>query len=434
MSINKSYINNFKDKFEEFINFCLIDDIFNKIEDKNMKINIQKYSKFLGGIDYIKLASVLYTNTTSLKEDILRHKPDLFVQSKVLLPQIDFSILYDIVKDTLYINQFWDVLAELKILSNVIIEPLLKEKDEREKQKKKYTKKEQKDIIDSINTMTEEEINAKIDNFSISKSNAKDVSLSSIIDANDVEEDYKNSALLEFFNSIDSKSSSFEDILLNAVKKMDLKGELDKIDDDKLGEITKTVNKLLGTNTDDGMGNIVKDITQSLKQTDITQGSLGDNLQNIASNITDKLMKSNNEDSLKSIANKAKDIMKDYNANDDMMTNVENIMKSKFGKSFSQMGTNKAQVEKMLASYGLMNNGVNNRKIQRMAKKQAGNPSKGHTQASVNARQQALKAKYEKRKLEKEKREKEKENKPQQNNKQNQQNKQTQTKQQPKKK
>ena len=101
------------------------------------------------------------------------------------------------------------------------------------------------------------------------------------------------------------------------------------------------------------------------------------------------------------------------------------------------MGTNKSEVEKMLASYGLMNNGVNNRKIQRMAKKQASNPPRnGHTQASVNARQQALKAKYEKRKLEKEK--KEKENNQQNQSKQNQskqnQSKQNNNKQQSKKK
>ena len=422
--MNKSYINNFKDKFQEFINFCLIDDIFNKIDDKNMKSNIQKYNQFINGINYIKLASVLYTNTSTLKEDILKHKKDMFIESKVLLPQIDFSILYDIVKETLYINEFWDLLAELKILSNVIIEPLLKEKNERkEKEKKKFNKKEQEDILDSINNMTEDEINDKINNFSISKSH--DVSLSSIISEKEVEDDYKESALLNFFNSIDSKNSSFEDILLNAVKKMDLQGELDKIDNDKLDKITKTVNKLLGTNDNDGMNDIVKDITTSLKQTDITQGNLGDNLQNIASNITDKLLKNNNENNLKNIASKAQDIMKDYDSNNDMMTNVENIMKSKFGKSFSQMGTNKAQVEKMLASYGLMNGNINNRKLQRMSKNKTPSNPKNHTQASVNARQQALKAKYQKRKLEKEK---EKENFDKQNNNKQSNNKQNNNK------
>ena len=96
MSINKSYINNFKDKFEEFINFCLIDDIFNKINDKQMKSNIQKYKKYLNGVNYIKLASVLYITTKTLKEDILKHKSNLFIQSKILFPQIDFTILYNI--------------------------------------------------------------------------------------------------------------------------------------------------------------------------------------------------------------------------------------------------------------------------------------------------------------------------------------------------
>lgn len=395
--MDKSYIIKFQDKYKEFINFILIDDIYNKINDNSLKNEINKYYKLINTLDYIKLAYFYHTNTITLKEHILRHNNDIFLQSKVLIPKIDISKIYDVIKDTLYINQLWDLLAEMKVLSDIIIEPLIKEKEKRK------NNKEITEDLTTLNNMSIDEIEDKIKNFSISAS--KDISVSSLINKDSVENDYKESALLNFVKNLDVENASIMDVVLNVVKKVDITEQLNNIDDDTIKEISGVVNNFFGT--DSNMDNMVKDIADTLKHTNLQEGKLEDNLQNIASDITNKMLKNNNEEDLRNLAGKAKDIMKDYDANKDMMSNVETILKSKFGKSFNSMGMNKKDIEQMLKSYGIGNgrlNGMNSRKIQRMAQHQTqsnNNKNKSHTQASVNARQQALKAKYEKNKQKK---------------------------------
>lgn len=366
MTTVKQYIAKEIDLLTKFCNLLSNDEIKSKLPDSVNKA-VKQYSKVVNGINYFKFSYVIHKNTEPVKEQILRHQDELFIQPRPLIPSIDLTEVHYALKDTEYINIFWDVLAQLTVISAIISEEL-------EKNKKKN------DVDEIDNKMKE------------LKLEASNVSLSSMVDT--VNNEYEDSALLNFIKDIDTENASITDVLMNVVKKIDISAEIDKLDDKSMNEINNVVKDFFGDDKTD-FSFIVKDISKSLKDTDITKGNISDNLQSIAENITEKMMKNKDEETLKSMAMNAQGIMKNYDPNKDMMSNVEAIMKSKFGKGFN--GMDKGMIEQAIKSMGLSGAmGANSRKIRRMAeraeaKKVVNNP---HGQARVNSRQAAMKARY----------------------------------------
>ena len=194
-----------------------------------------------------------------------------------------------------------------------------------------------------------------------------DISLSSMM--NQVSNEYENSSLLDFVKDIDVENANITDVLMNIVKKVDIGAELEKLDESQLAEINNVVKEFFGDDKTD-FSFLVKDISETLKHTDITEGNVSDNLQNIAQSITNKMINSNNEETLKNIASNAQGLMKNYDPHKDMMSNVETIMKSKFGKDFK--GIDKKALEQAIQSMGLSGAmGMNSRKLKRMAARES---------------------------------------------------------------
>lgn len=377
MTTIKHYISKEIDLLKKFCEILQKDELKSKLSN-NINKSVAQYAKVASGINYIKFSYVVHKNTDAVKEEILRHKEELFVQPRVLIPGIDVSDVFVVIKDTEYIGLFWDILAQLTVLSAIVSEGI-------EKNKSKVDKKEIDDLEKKMNDFKLE----------------SNVSLSSMVES--VNDEYEHSALLDFVNDINTENTSITDVLMNVVKKIDIGAELEKLDDKQLGEINGVVKDFFGDeNTDFSF--IVKDISDTLKKTDITKGDVSENLQNIAESITEKMIKNKDEDTLKNMAMNAQGIMKDYDPKKDMMSNVENIMKSKFGKSFN--GMDKNMIEQAIKSMGLGSalNG-NSRKVRRMAEREMtkSKTSNPHGQARVNNRQAAMKAKYQKKKEEEKK-------------------------------
>lgn len=366
MTTVKHYILKETDLLKQFCDLLQKEDIKTKLP-VNINKSVSQYSKVINGINYIKFSYVVYKNTNPLKEEILRHQEEIFIQPRPFIPSIDMSDVFNVLKDTEFIGLFWDVLAQLTILSAIISESIEKNKSKN----------------------SDEDLEKKMKEFKLESGN---VSVSSMVES--VQDEYEHSALLDFVNEIDTENSSITDVLMNVVKKIDLGAEIDKLDENNMKEINNVVKDFFGDDKTD-FSFIVKDISNTLKNTDITKGDIGENLQNIAENITEKMMKNKDEDTLKSMAMNAQGIMKNYDPKKDMMSNVEAIMKSKFGKGFD--GVNKGMIEQAIKSMGLSGAmGANNRKIRRMAEREMGKSGKTnpHGNAKVNARQQNLKAKY----------------------------------------
>lgn len=380
MTTLKQYIGKEIKVLTDFCELLQKDDIKFKLPEK-INEAVSQYLKVINGINYIKFSYVVYKNTNKLKEPILRHKDDIFIQSRPLIPSIDLTEVYFVVKETEFVGLFWDYLAQLTILSALITEGFEKNKKLLEEEK-------------------------KIDNMKVESN----VSLSSMVDS--INTEYEDSALLKFVNEIDTENSNITDILMQAVKKMDIGGAIDELTDDNMKEINGVVQDFFGDDKTD-FSFIIKDIAHSLKNNDITQGDVGENIQNLAKDMTEKLINTRDQNELKNMAMNSQGIMKNYNPNKDMMSNVEAIMKNQFGKNI-----NKSSIQEAMKSIGMNDimslGGISNRKVQRMAKKQMvkANNNPNTRNAKVNNRQAALKAKYQAKKEEKQK----------QNNQQNQQN------------
>ena len=423
MSSVKNYISKEMKILKDFCELLQKPEIQSKLSDKINKA-IKQYLTVINGINYIKFSYVVYKNTDNIKEQILRHQDNLFIQPRPIIPSLDLTEIHYVIKDTDYIGIFWDLLAQLAVLSAIITKEIEKNNEKLKKEKEN------------------EDLEKKMKEFKLESGN---VSLSSMVD--NINDEYENSALLDFVNEIDTENSNITDVLMNVVKKIDLGAEIDKLDENNMKEINNVVQGFFGDkNTDFSF--LVKDIAQSLKTTDITKGNITENIQNVAENLTEKMMKSRNQTDLKNMAMNAQGIMKDYDPNKDMMANVETIMKSKFGRD----GINKNMINEAMQTMGL--NGilgsVGGRKMKRMAEREMkkSTPAVQGRNAHVNAKQAQLKAKYlaNKKKAEEKEKEKEKQsqNQPKQSSQskqtsQNQtqqksQSKQTQQKQQPKKK
>ena len=383
MTTVKHYITKEIELITQFCHLLEKDECKSKLSTKINKA-VEHYLKVINAIDYFKFSYVVHGNTKEIKEQIFKHNDEIFVQPRLLIPTIDFSDVYLVVKDTDDVNIFWDILAQLTVLSSIISDEIIKNK-----QKKK-----------------DEDITQKMKNLSIK---GGDISLSSMM--NQVSNEYENSSLLDFVKDIDVENANITDVLMNIVKKVDIGAELEKLDESQLAEINNVVKEFFGDDKTD-FSFLVKDISETLKHTDITEGNVSDNLQNIAQSITDKMINSNNEETLKNIASNAQGLMKNYDPHKDMMSNVETIMKSKFGKDFK--GIDKKALEQAIQSMGLSGAmGMNSRKLKRMAARESNRTTNSHksTGARVNNKQAALKAKYEERKKinEKKKETKEKE-------------------------
>ena len=251
-----------------------------------------------------------------------------------------------------------------------------------------------------------EELEKKMDEFKLESGK---VSVSSIVD--NIKDDYEKSALLDFVNEIDAENTNITDVLMNVVKKIDIGAEIEKLNDENMDEINNVVKDFFGDNKTD-FSFIVKDISNTLKTTDITKGDISQNLQNIAENITNKMIKNNDESTLKNMAMNAQGIMDNYDPKKDMMSNVEAIMKSKFGKGFD--GLNKGMLEQAIKTMGLSDAmRGSGRKLRRMAQRESekNKPSNNLGNSKVNNRQAALKNKYQQKKKEEEKKKENKQTK-----------------------
>lgn len=398
MSNIKNYISKEIKILKDFCELLQKPEIQSKLSDKLNK-SINQYLTVLNGINYIKFSYVVYKNTNPIKEQILRHKDELFIQPRPLIPSLDLTDIHYVVKDTDYIGLFWDLLAQLTVLSAIITQEIEKNNDKLKKEKEKEKE--------------EEDLEKKMNEFKLESGN---VSLSSMVE--NINDEYENSALLDFVNEIDTENSNITDVLMNVVKKIDIGAEIDKLDENNMKEINSVVQGFFG-DKDTDFSFIVKDIANSLKSNDITKGNISENIQNIAGDLTEKMMKSRDKSELKNMALNAQGIMKDYDPNKDMMANVETIMKSKFGRD----GINKNMINEAMKSMGLngIMSGVGSRKMKRMAEREMkkSSPAVQGKNARVNAKQAQLKAKYQANKKKAEEKQKQ-----QQQNQQNQQNKQ----------
>ena len=325
MTTLKQYIVKETDLLKQLCDIVQKDEIKAKLSANTNK-TIKQYANVINGINYIKFSYVVHKNTEKVKEAILRHKPELFIQPRYFIPSLDLSEIFNSLNDTEYINLFWDI-----------------------------------------------------------------------------KDDYEKSALLDFVNEIDAENTNITDVLMNVVKKIDIGAEIEKLNDENMDEINNVVKDFFGDNKTD-FSFIVKDISNTLKTTDITKGDISQNLQNIAENITNKMIKNNDESTLKNMAMNAQGIMDNYDPKKDMMSNVEAIMKSKFGKGFD--GLNKGMLEQAIKTMGLSDAmRGSGRKLRRMAQRESekNKPSNKLGNSKVNNRQAALKNKYQQKKKEEEK-------------------------------
>lgn len=390
MTTLKQYIVKETDLLKQLCDIVQKDEIKAKLSANTNK-TIKQYANVINGINYIKFSYVVHKNTEKVKEAILRHKPELFIQPRYFIPSLDLSEIFNSLNDTEYINLFWDILAQLTVLSAIVSDEIEKNKMKKENQKE-------------VNQY--EELEKKMDEFKLESGK---VSVSSIVD--NIKDDYEKSALLDFVNEIDAENTNITDVLMNVVKKIDIGAEIEKLNDENMDEINNVVKDFFGDNKTD-FSFIVKDISNTLKTTDITKGDISQNLQNIAENITNKMIKNNDESTLKNMAMNAQGIMDNYDPKKDMMSNVEAIMKSKFGKGFD--GLNKGMLEQAIKTMGLSDAmRGSGRKLRRMAQRESekNKPSNNLGNSKVNNRQAALKNKYQQKKKEEEKKKENKDNK-----------------------
>lgn len=400
MSNIKNYISKEIKILKDFCELLQKPEIQSKLSDKINK-SVNQYLTVINGINYIKFSYVVYKNTDNIKEEILRHKDELFIQSRPLIPSLDLTEIHYVIKDTEYIGLFWDLLAQLTILSAIITTEIEKNNDKLKKEKEK------------------DDLDKKMNEFKLESN----ISLSNMVD--NINDEYENSALLDFVNEIDTENTNITDVLMNVVKKIDIGSEIEKLNDDNMKEINSVVQGFFGDkNTDFSF--IVKDIANNLKTNDITKGNVSENIQNLARDMTEKMMKSRDKNELKNMAMNAQGIMKDYDPKKDMMSNVENIMKNNFGKS----DINKNMIQEAMKTMGLNGfmGGVSNRQIQRMAEKEMKktNNNPHNRNSKVNNRQAQLKAKYLANKKKLEEKNNNQQNNQNQTNKNNQQNKKKQ--------
>ena len=348
MTTLKQYIVKETDLLKQLCDIVQKDEIKAKLSANTNK-TIKQYANVINGINYIKFSYVVHKNTEKVKEAILRHKPELFIQPRYFIPSLDLSEIFNSLNDTEYINLFWDILAQLTVLSAIVSDEIEKNKMKKENQKE-------------VNQY--EELEKKMDEFKLESGK---VSVSSIVD--NIKDDYEKSALLDFVNEIDAENTNITDVLMNVVKKIDIGAEIEKLNDENMNEINNVVKDFFGDNKTD-FSFIVKDISNTLKTTDITKGDISQNLQNIAENITNKMIKNNDESTLKNMAMNAQGIMDNYDPKKDMMSNVEAIMKSKFGKGFD--GLNKGMLEQAIKTMGLSDAmRGSGRKLRRMAQRES---------------------------------------------------------------
>lgn len=363
--LSKEYISKLKNKFEELIDFLLIDDILLNVNSETQTA-IKKYKSMVHLLDYVKISYEIYNKTTDsndndlIKKKIYKHDESLFLQPFIIVPKINFSDIYDILKKLNKTEEFWEILTHIKVLTNIIIEPLLKQKKE----------KPETEIIPS-----------NIDESIIIK--PSEISLTNIV--NSLENNYKESSSLNF----STDNLNLTDLTLNIVKNFGGFEMLNEINDEHLKMIEDIVKQFFGTENDFSF--IIKDIADSLKSTDFSKGNLEENIMNIAQNMGEKLIQSKDKKTLEQLALKAHEFEKDIDKSKSIMDNAENIMKKRFGKSINDMGISKKDLEQTLKSCGVKTDptgesiislpaGVSKRKVTRMAakhlQKQAKKPTK----------------------------------------------------------
>lgn len=353
--MSKRNIKRFKDKFENFIDFLLENEIYSNCNSITQNA-INKYKNVINILDYIKLCYEIYNKTTDIndneliKKKIYKHDISLFLNEQYIIPNINFSDIYNITKKINKDNEFWEFFVHLKVLSNIIIDPLLNKK------------KENNNTLSAINNI-DESIRIK----------PSEISLTTV--SNALEENYKESSLLNF----DMNNLSITDLTLNIVKNFGGLDMLNDIDDEQIKTIENIVKQFFGEDNDFSF--IIKDITDSLKTTDFSKGNIEDNIINIAQSMGEKLINSKDEKTLKQMTLKAQEFSKDIDESKSIMDNAENIMKKRFGKSINDMGINKKDLEQTLKSCGIktdesgetiisLPHGISKRKISRMATKQ----------------------------------------------------------------
>ena len=191
MTTLKQYIVKETDLLKQLCDIVQKDEIKAKLSANTNK-TIKQYANVINGINYIKFSYVVHKNTEKVKEAILRHKPELFIQPRYFIPSLDLSEIFNSLNDTEYINLFWDILAQLTVLSAIVSDEIEKNKMKKENQKE-------------VNQY--EELEKKMDEFKLESGK---VSVSSIVD--NIKDDYEKSALLDFVNEIDAENTNITDV------------------------------------------------------------------------------------------------------------------------------------------------------------------------------------------------------------------------------